>query len=146
MTSEGKQRAKPLIKSIRVSGDNHARFQAYQHDGHFRSADVAMESLLAESVVRIPVPAAVMERWTEEAAKSGFPLDQWAAQRIETGTIKCAFHAKDVREAIEELGRIKAALNSSVAAERLAEEFHPCARCTTPNSCQIGGQDPEACE
>lgn len=49
MTDGKKPRAKKLVKTIRVSEDTHAKFQAFQFDGHYVSADVAMESLLRES-------------------------------------------------------------------------------------------------
>lgn len=49
MTDGKKPRAKKLVKTIRVSEDTHAKFQVFQYDGHYGSADLAMESLLAES-------------------------------------------------------------------------------------------------
>ena len=107
MTERENPRSEPAVKTIRVSKDMHGRFLAYQYDGHFRNASIAMESLLAPNVVHIPVPPEVMERWKGEAAESGFSLDQWAAQRIESGTIKCVFHAVEVRQALAELDEIK---------------------------------------
>ncbi len=151
MTDGKKPRATQLVKTIRVSEQLHERFRAFQFDGHYRSADVAMEALLAESVVRIPVPPDVLTRWTAEAAESGFPLDAWAAQRIESGTIKCVFHAVEVRQALAELDEIKRALLAGTAPAAPAEPaeappFRPCKSCTTPKSCEIGGQDPRECE
>lgn len=49
MTDGKKPRAKKLVKTIRVSEGTHAKFQAFQHDGHHKSADLAMESLLNDS-------------------------------------------------------------------------------------------------
>lgn len=108
--TDGEHQAKRLEKTIRVSVDTHRKFLDFQFDGHFRSADVAMAALLPENILRIQVPAEVMARWKEEAAASGYPLEQWAVQRMETWPAKCMQHAGEVREALDELVAIKRAL------------------------------------
>lgn len=49
MDEEEKPRAEKPVKTIRVSAATHAKFQVYKHDGRHKSADQAMETLLAES-------------------------------------------------------------------------------------------------
>lgn len=151
MTEREKPREPVGEKTIRVTADQHARFQAFQYDGHFRNASIAMESLLAPDMLRISVPAPVMERWKAEAEESGFSLEAWAVQRIESGAIRCVFHAAEVREALAEIEKIKTRISTRRAPD--AEEgpaeappFKPCKGCTTPRSCQVGGQDPAECE
>lgn len=124
--SDGDKQVKGPAKTIRVSTDIHTRFRAYQHTVHADSAEQAMGLLLGDNVLRIPMPAAVMERWTAQAAAAGYPLDQWVAQRVEA-------YLEGIRTA------------PTVAPARSAS-FTPCATCTTPKSCQKGRQDPEACE
>lgn len=98
----------------------HRRFRAYQHTMHADSAEQAMGLLLGDSVLRIPMPEPVMDRWMAEAEASGFPLDQWVAQRVE-GYLANRAYAGEVRAALNELVALKRQLamaNAALAAHQ----------------------------
>lgn len=61
-----------------------------------------MDLLLGPDTLHIPMPAEVMERWRAEARSSGFPLEQWVAQRVEGYLANRAF-AGEVRQRLNEL-------------------------------------------
>lgn len=86
---------------------------------HADSADQAMELLLGDSVLRIPMPEAVMDRWRAEAEASGFPLDQWVAQRVE-GYLANRAYAGEVRAALNELASFK---RNALLAQAVPERY-----------------------
>jgi hypothetical protein len=88
----------------------HSKFRRYKHNVHADSAEQAMGLLLGDNVLRIPMPEAVMARWQAEADRSGFPIDQWVAQRVE-GYLANRSYAGEVRAALNELVAIKRTLS-----------------------------------
>lgn len=145
-----------MVKTIRVSEDNHARFRAFQHTVHADSADEAMDLLLGDDAMHIPMPKEVMTRWEAEAEDAGFPLDQWVAQRVEAYLANRAY-AGEVRQALDELLGYRRAMETAAMAYDIHQglppkkpaatgTYTPCTSCTTPASCERGGQDPAACE
>lgn len=145
-----------------------------------------MNLLLGDDVMHIPMPAAVMQRWKAEATASGFPLEQWVAQRVEAWLASRTFAGQmsaavyDIHKgemppakhrfvppteliSLEEaerrgfpaegehtthIGPRRPEPGPRAAAEPVteAEKKGTCGECTTPNSCRIGGQNPEDCE
>lgn len=80
MDEEEKPRVEKPVKTIRVSAATHAKFQVYKHDGRHKSADQAMETLLAESA----------------PAKCIFHAEEVRAALEELAEIKRALLAADV--------------------------------------------------
>lgn len=107
-----------------------------------------MNLLLGQDVLHIPMPRDVMTRWKIEAEEAGFPLDQWVAQRVEAYLANRA-HAGEVRQALNELLGYRRSMETAAmayGAHQPKKPFVPCEKCTTPRSCERGGQDPEICE
>lgn len=124
--SDGEKQVKEPAKTIRVSTDIHTRFRAYQHNVHADSADEAMGLLLGDNVLRIPMPAVVLQRWKTEAARAGYPIDQWVAQRVEA--------------------YLESVQTDRTVSPAARPAFTPCRTCTTPKSCEKGRQNPKECE
>lgn len=113
--SDGQKQAKGPAKTIRVSTDMHAKFVEFQYENRRKSADETMALLLAPGVLHIPMPADVMDRWRAEAEQSGFPLEQWVAQRVEAWFANRSY-AGEVRAALNELVALRKAMTVSGAA------------------------------
>lgn len=105
MTSENGQ-VKGPAKGVRVSSRTHALIKQHMHRMHAESMDDALETILGQSALHIPMPPEVLRRWEDAARESGFPLPQWVAQRVE-GYLANQAYAGEVRAALNELLAIR---------------------------------------
>lgn len=70
--------------SVSVTRTTRDRLKSYMHTVHADSMEEAIEALLSENVIRIPIPPASFQRWKSAAEGAGYTVDQWVAQRVET--------------------------------------------------------------